>query len=251
METDYHALPPERQPSRGKQRWNAMSGLLRSQAGALRRVRAAGLNPRRHRNSPLAQMLSATSKARHAVLYRNILAGLIVLSVLLFVLSTVRSLSDYSLGFFVLDGIISSCFLVDYVLRIYASYEHHRFRPHGPIVGRLRWLLTWESAFDATSTFPFFYDLLDGQKTFISLGWVRIFRIFLLFRTNTSARAINTCCRVLVVNRQILAVSLALVLFMRLANPNPNPNPNPNRNPRVCMHMHMHMRHHSALQSKP
>ena len=176
-------------------------------------------------------MLSATSKARHAVLYRNILAGLIVLSVLLFVLSTVRSLSDYSLGFFVLDGIISSCFLVDYVLRIYASYEHHRFRPHGPIVGRLRWLLTWESAFDATSTFPFFYDLLDGQKTFISLGWVRIFRIFLLFRTNTSARAINTCCRVLVVNRQILAVSLALVLFMPLADPDPNPNPNPHPTP--------------------
>ena len=95
METDYHALPPERQPSRGKQRWNAMPGLLRSQAGALRRVRAAGLNPRRHRNSPLAQMLSATSKARHAVLYRNILAGLIVLSVLLFTLSTVRAFSDY------------------------------------------------------------------------------------------------------------------------------------------------------------
>ena len=145
METDYHALPPERQPSRGKQRWNAMPGLLRSQAGALRRVRAAGLNPRRHRNSPLAQMLSATSKARHAVLYRNILAGLIVLSVLLFTLSTVRALSDYSQAFFALDGVISSCFLVDYVLRVYASYEHHRFRPHGPIVGRLRWLLTWES----------------------------------------------------------------------------------------------------------
>ena len=61
------------------------------------------------------------------------------------ILSTVRALSDYSPAFFVLDGVISSCFLVDYALRVYASYEHHRFRPHGPIVGRLRWLLTWES----------------------------------------------------------------------------------------------------------
>ena len=45
---------------------------------------------------------------------------------------------------------------------------------------------------------------------------VRVFRVFLLFRTSATARAVNTCVRVLVVNRQILAVSLALVVFMLL-----------------------------------
>ena len=161
-------------------------------------------------------MLSSSSKARHATLYRNFLASLIIFSVMLFIIETLPQLRVHSGTFFVLDGIISTCFLVDYSLRLYAAYGHYKIRPLGPVLSRLRWLATWESAFDAASTFPFFYDLLDGERTLISFAWVRVFRVFLLFRTSATARAVNTCVRVLVVNRQILAVSLALVVFMLL-----------------------------------
>ena len=197
----------------------AMEGLLQRHASAQRVGKAsptARKGIRTHSNSTLAQMLSSSSKARHATIYRTFLAALIVFSVLLFIVETLPQLRVYSSTFFVLDGIISTFFLVDYSLRLYAAYGHYRLRPLGPIMSRLRWLVTWESVFDAASTFPFFYDLLDGERTLISFAWVRVFRVFLLFRTSATARAVNTCVRVLVVNRQILAVSLALVVFMLL-----------------------------------
>ena len=61
----------------------------------------------------------------------------------LFIIETLPQLRVYSGTFFVLDGVISTFFLVDYSLRLYAAYGHYKLRPLGPVLSRLRWLATW------------------------------------------------------------------------------------------------------------
>ena len=124
---------------------------------------------------------------------------------------------------FVADATLSTIFLIDYLLRLYCAPELPRMRSRGlsPWATRLRWAVTWEALIYAISTFPFFVDLSDGRyggllNSGLNTSWVRVFRVFNIFRNNEYHAALNTVMRVLIVNRTILLASVALVFFMIL-----------------------------------
>eukprot|EP01065_Artemidia_motanka_P043550 TRINITY_DN6054_c3_g1_i1.p1 TRINITY_DN6054_c3_g1~~TRINITY_DN6054_c3_g1_i1.p1 ORF type:complete len:539 (+),score=182.33 TRINITY_DN6054_c3_g1_i1:63-1679(+) len=165
----------------------------------------------------LYHMLNPASRTTQAVFYRGFTAFLIIGNVLLFILASFVSFGPGFANFCDISDAATSCvFLVDYVARVYRAPLQHSLRQYGSCEARMRYCVSGAALVDALATFPFFIDLLVPGTEFISFAWVRIFRMFLLFRTNQLASAVRTCLRVLWVNRQILTVSMVLVFFMLL-----------------------------------
>jgi len=169
------------------------------------------------KHSFVYKMLNPSSKSIQAVVYRNFTGSLIAINVACFILSSYSYLdSKYGDVFERIEASTSYAFLIDYFLRIATVIERKRWRTQGCCLGRLGWALSFDGVLDALATFPYFVDTFILKDILPSFTWVRIFRIFVLFRTNKYAHAMNTVSRVLFVNREILGVSLFLVLFMLL-----------------------------------
>lgn len=163
------------------------------------------------------QTLSSRSKTSAAKVYRTVTLVLILTNVVAFLASTNDQLSDrYSATFELIEGVTSCIFLADYVLRIATITENRMYKAKGAVWGRLSWALSAAGVLDALSTFPYFLDNLLLHNKLPSLTWIKIFRVFLLFRTSKYSHAMNTVSRVLWVNSEILGVSTFLVGFMVL-----------------------------------
>eukprot|EP01062_Namystynia_karyoxenos_P070862 TRINITY_DN66242_c0_g1_i1.p1 TRINITY_DN66242_c0_g1~~TRINITY_DN66242_c0_g1_i1.p1 ORF type:complete len:526 (+),score=165.43 TRINITY_DN66242_c0_g1_i1:95-1672(+) len=163
-------------------------------------------------------MHSPGSERLQARMYRVFMLVVILGNVILFVLASIKQLGENFATFCDYSDSVTSCvFLVDYCCRIATCPMLHAYRGEESLCkSRLCYIITMPAIIDALATFPFFIDLLTPGTDFISFAWVRIFRLFLLFRTSRLATAVNTCVRVLSVNRQILTVSVVLVFFMLL-----------------------------------
>lgn len=114
------------------------------------------------------------------------------------------------------EAVTSCLFLLDYILRIMTITEQRFYGRRGPLWGRLSWIVSAIGLVDGLSTLPYFIDVLLLKNKLPSFTWIRIFRIFLLFKTGKYAHAVNTVYRVLWVNSEILGVSTILLVFMLL-----------------------------------
>ena len=207
----YRRLPAEgvgyKPPSR---RLSARRGL--SKAQLLLGAEQCDEHTRVHR-----KRRSVAARLLNQPVYKTTLLAIIILSVVIFMLASVPDLRDkHALAFEICDIAVATFFLVDFILRFAAGADRKRYRHLAPWHRRLRWLCSWDGALCALATFPFYLDLLDGETTWMSFAWLRVFRVFVLFRTSGYAQAVNTAARVLYVNRAILVVSCSLVLFVLL-----------------------------------
>jgi voltage-gated potassium channel len=162
-------------------------------------------------------MLSPYSQTIQAKFYRNFIGLLILVNVATYILSTYPDLdSRYDGVFDLVEAATSYVFLVDYILRVFTAPESRQFSRVGSCQARLKWMFSFSGLLDAAATFPYFLDTFLTHNVLPSLTWLRIFRICAIFRTNKYANAAETVIRILTVNREILTVSLFLVMFMLL-----------------------------------
>jgi len=174
------------------------------------------------------RMFSPASKAPQAVTYRYTVAFFIVLNVSCFVLSTYHGMKErcflcwhgydfkWNDVFELVEAVTSWVFLFDYTTHALTVTTIGKYADMGPISGRLAWACSFDGLLDGVATFPFFIDNYLLQNTIPNMTWVRIFRIFVIFRTSKYAHAMNTVARVLSVHQEILAVTMFLVVFMLL-----------------------------------
>jgi len=143
--------------------------------------------------------------------------ALILVNVVAFLASTNLKISlKFSKALNLIEAVTSLMFLVDYILRISTITEHKVYRAKGPLRGRVSWVLSAAGILDALSTFPYFLDAIILNDVLPSLTWIRVFRVFLLFRTSKYTHAMNTVMRVVWVNSEILGVTIFMVIFMVL-----------------------------------
>jgi hypothetical protein len=183
----------------------------------------AGANPqqqrrKQHKHSWAYDMLNPRSHQLHARIFKNFMASVILTDLSLYVLSTDPKFKreDQRHEFFAsTEAITSSIFLVEYVLRLLTCVESRRFQKYGPIVGRLRYVVTIPALIDAAATFPFFLELLLDVDL-PTLTFLRAFRLLRIMKTNAFSKALTAVYRVIYYNREILWVAFILCIFLVL-----------------------------------
>ena len=174
--------------------------------------------PKQHKHSWIYDMLNPRSHQLHARIFKNFIASVILIDLSFYVLSTDPKFmkGDERHEFFALtEAITSSIFMVEYVLRFLTCVESRRFQKYGPIVGRLRYLVTLPALIDAAATFPFFLELIFGVDL-PTLTFLRAFRLLRIMKTNAFSKALSAVYRVIYYNREILWVAFILCIFLVL-----------------------------------
>eukprot|EP00934_Nitzschia_sp_Nitz4_P005972 Nitzschia sp. Nitz4//scaffold35_size145790//121931//123460//NITZ4_003054-RA/size145790-exonerate_est2genome-gene-0.119-mRNA-1//1//CDS//3329549196//5962//frame0 len=165
-------------------------------------------------HTPLYLMLHPNSQTRESHAYQKCITVLIGLDVVLFAISTDENIYDhYTIWFRVLEGIISSIFLCEYIARAYVCIENTRYGSHGPIGGRLRYLTSYLALIDFLATSPFFLQLATGWLL-DELSYLRILRVLRIVRTDHFARTYSACYRVIYFNREILSVAFLICTML-------------------------------------
>ncbi len=193
-------------------------------AGAAQRASHPEQRAAKRKNERVApqyihSMLNPHSKRQQAIVYRWSMTVLTVVSLVSYLVESLPRVQRTPVlpdVFDAIDGGVSVIFLGDFCLRLLVAPDVRRYRALGPCYARLRWLISWDSVVLSVATFPFFIDLLDGHQTFANFSWLRVFRVFLLFRTSRFSQSWHMVSRVVFVNRSVLLVSLAFVFFMVL-----------------------------------
>ena len=178
---------------------------------------SSAVKPVSRPHSWVYSMLNARSRKRQAVVYRWAITILILVDVFVFIASTEPDLQT-PVGqrfFYGFEAMISTVFLVEYLLRLVTCTERRAFAQ--PCRGRLRYLLSASALLDATATFPFFVELfLPRGKGLPTLTWLRLFRLLLIMKTQKFAQAMSTSFRVVYLNAEILGVALCTCLILVL-----------------------------------
>ena len=167
-----------------------------------------------HHHSWIYTMLNPRSTKPQAKIFKNFIATVIVVDLIFFIMSTDPNYKDYSI-FHHVEGITSSIFLIEYILRLITCMESKSYQEYGPIFGRLKYTITFSALIDALATFPFFIELLfRGNIELPTLTYVRIFRLLRILKTEAYAKAFDALWRVFYYNREILSVAGLVCLFL-------------------------------------
>ena len=165
--------------------------------------------------SLLYTLLNPRSRRWEAQYFKSFITAVIVADLVCFVMSTEPDLSERQQEMFLLfEGVSSSIFLLEYILRLYTVTEGQKYKELGNVRGRLKWALTFGSLIDLAAIAPFFLELLSGGTWNLpTLTFLRCFRLFRILKTNGMIRATDAVCRVIYYNREILIVAV-LIMFM-------------------------------------
>mmetsp|Transcript_17178 Transcript_17178/g.35277 ORF Transcript_17178/g.35277 Transcript_17178/m.35277 type:complete len:452 (-) Transcript_17178:415-1770(-) len=165
----------------------------------------------------LYSMLNPRSNDFQAVAFKWFITIVIIMDLLLFIVSTDPDLNPQRAELCVVwEGIVSWIFLTEYLLRLVAVIESKKHGTMGPVKGRLRYMLTTHALIDLTATAPYFVEKFSGLNL-PTLTYLRSFRLLRILKTQGFAKAINSVCRVIRFNSEILFVAvwigMGLVLF--------------------------------------
>lgn len=167
-----------------------------------------------HHHSYVYSMLNPRSNRPQAVVYKHFIAIVILVDLLFFILGTEPDLSTSTKHFFkVSEGVTSTIFLIEYIARLCVCTESRRYARYGPVLGRLRYLVTPAALIDAFATFPFFIERLTGWDL-PQLTYLRCFRLLRIMKTQHYAKAFDAVNRVIYYNREILSVALMVCVFL-------------------------------------
>jgi voltage-gated potassium channel len=150
-----------------------------------------------------------------AVAFKSVISTVILVDLVSFILSTEPSLQDYSFVFQFIEGLSSTVFLVEYLARVATCVEKQKYAKKGPILGRLRFMVSISAIIDAMSMLPFFMEPLVGFEL-PRLTYLRFLRLLKITKTNSCMRATDAVYRVVYYNREILYVAVFVCVLLVL-----------------------------------
>ena len=143
----------------------------------------------------------------------RILITLIVLNVVVVVLETVDSLYAVWRPWFLAVEILSvAVFTLEYVLRLWVADEHILFREKGPILARVRYMLTPAAIIDLLAILPSYAGLFVPAA---DLRFLRLFRLVRFLKLARYSPGINSL--MLAMRSEMRALLAALVVMVGLA----------------------------------
>ena len=122
---------------------------------------------------------------------------LVLANVALLVVSSVDSIATpHAALFFGLEAASVGAFTLEYLLRVYCCVEKRKLGQLGPVLGRLRFLVTFAAVVDFVSIVPFYVFLIvnaastNGDVAALQFfSAVRVLRIFRLLKLDRLTRA--------------------------------------------------------------
>ncbi|MDP4797190.1 MAG: cyclic nucleotide-gated ion channel/potassium channel family protein [Rhodospirillales bacterium] len=114
---------------------------------------------------------------------------------------------DYFVDFDIFSIMV---FTLEYVARIWVCMEEPIYQVHGPVMGRLQYMLTPLAIVDLLSILPFYLGFL----LVADLRFIRVFRLLRLLKLTRYSPALQTVGAVLREQRRPLAASLVIMLTL-------------------------------------
>jgi voltage-gated potassium channel len=137
---------------------------------------------------------------------------LIILNVIAVMLETIPSIHNPNKDFFHYFDLISVIiFTVEYVLRVWSSTHHKRFKH--PVLGRIKYMFTIEALIDVLAILPFYLHAFIGFDLRV-LRILRLLRFLRLFRLTAYMRSAKIVVNVFRAKANELLLSLVLILFL-------------------------------------
>jgi len=133
----------------------------------------------------------------------GLLLALIAVNVIVAILGTVRSFDDrFGHRLYYFDWASIAVFSIEYLLRIWSCTVDDRYRQ--PISGRLRYMLSPAALVDLFAIAPYYLAL--------DLRYLRIFRLFLLFKLGRYASRLRLIRSVFMAKKEELLISTSVAL---------------------------------------
>lgn len=114
--------------------------------------------------------------------------------------------------FLVFEGVVGSLFVIEYLARVWVTVEDPRFRH--PILGRLKYALTFSALVDLLAILPLFLGLAGMEALFMRL--IRVLRILRLARLGRFSKAVRELGHAVRARRFELYVSFGLAFLVLL-----------------------------------
>eukprot|EP00438_Fugacium_kawagutii_P030516 Skav213644 [mRNA] locus=scaffold2012:211985:213595:+ [translate_table: standard] len=164
----------------------------------------------------LYSLTSAHSHRWEAVLFRNFIGIFILMNVFCFIIETDKSSEQRYRTFFDNLEAASSClFLVEYLMRLLTVHENKRYMELPRYQARLKMLFSFTSIIDLVSFMPWFVERLLPYKL-PNLQFLRVIRLFRLFKSNSVMGSVDVIARVIYFNRDILCVAFMIDMILIL-----------------------------------
>lgn len=123
-----------------------------------------------------------------------LLIVVIIANVVAIVLDSEASISArYRDWFAVFEWVSVFLFSIEYAARVWASVDQKHGRYSAPFLGRLRYMLTPLALIDLIAILPFYLSFLMP----VDLRFMRVFRLFLIFKLTRYQASMNLLARVL------------------------------------------------------
>ena len=137
--------------------------------------------------------------------------GMIMLSVLLMTLESVDWMAElYKPKFDALDTLVTICFILEYLARVYCCVEDPKYRH--PIIGRLRYIFTWGAIIDLVSIAPFFLGLFWTT----TVPWLWALRLVRMLKLARYSKSISTISAVIQEERAVLSAAVMMLFLLTL-----------------------------------
>lgn len=147
---------------------------------------------------------------------------LVLANLVLMVVTSVDSIYyAHVYAFELTEAITVGIFTLEYMLRLYSCVENPKMGRLGPLWGRLRWMVTFQSVVDLVAIVPYYVLLAVAfeNNQFGFFGAVRVLRIFRLLKLERLTRAFKFI-KVAILNvGEILLLTLILegILFFAIS----------------------------------
>jgi voltage-gated potassium channel len=139
------------------------------------------------------------------------LVSLITLNVIAVILESVPSINSVHQENFQRFEVFSvSVFVIEYLLRVWASVERPGVVHHRPVVGRLSYMLTPMALLDLIVILPHFLAMLGG----FDLRFLRVLRLLRVFRLTRYSSAIRLMHDVVRVEAANIGAALFVLMMM-------------------------------------
>jgi voltage-gated potassium channel len=145
---------------------------------------------------------------------RGAITILIVANVLMVVLETVPAIhARMARAFHVAEVVSVAIFTLEYLLRLWAAVENPRFAR--PLLGRLRFMLTFFALVDLVAILPFYLPhFIKADMRFVR--GLRLFRLMRVFKLGRFSDSLTMYGRIFRDKRHELLVSMALLCLILL-----------------------------------
>jgi voltage-gated potassium channel len=142
-----------------------------------------------------------------------LLIGLIIANVAVIVVGSVASIgARYQRGFHLFEWISVLLFTLEYGVRAWVAVERADGRYRSPVLGRVRYMLSPLALIDLIAILPFYLSFLLP----VDLRFMRIFRLFLIFKLTRYHASMNLLSRVLRQEAGPIAAALFVLAMLLL-----------------------------------